>query len=89
MSHSHAAPRPSDFYVKRVMSHEEFKQGLASMGAQVSPQDFGALCRAIDKNNNGIDYLEWVDTLDPTSSDRCEPLLCTANKNKPTPFVYN
>jgi hypothetical protein len=80
MSHSHAAPRPSDFYIKRVMSHEEFKHGLVSMGAQVSPEDFGELCRAIDKNNNGIDYLEWVETLDPTSSDRCETLFCVPTR---------
>jgi hypothetical protein len=65
------SPRPSDFYLKRVISHHEFKQELSNMGAQVSSGDADALCRMIDKNNNGIDYLEWVETLDPTSKDRC------------------
>jgi hypothetical protein len=64
-------PRPNDFYVKSVISHSEFKRELARMGSQVSPADADALCRAIDKGNNGIDYLEWLETLDPTSSDRC------------------
>ena len=37
---------------------------------QVAASDADALFRAIDKNNNGtIDYLEWIETLDPTSSD--------------------
>ena len=38
--------------------------------AQVSSSDADALFRAIDTNNNGtIDYLEWIETLDPTSSE--------------------
>ena len=77
------SPRRSDFYLKSVISHHEFKQELGKMGAQVSSSDADALCRMIDKNNNGIDYLEWVETLDPTSEDRCssrflQPLFCSA-----------
>ncbi len=70
VSNHDSKPRPSDFYLKRVISHEEFKQALVAMGAEVSSSDLEALCRSIDKNNNGIDYLEWIETLDPTSSDR-------------------
>lgn len=70
VSNHDSRPRPSDFYLKRVISHEEFKHALVAMGAEVSSSDLDALCRTIDKNNNGIDYLEWIETLDPTSSDR-------------------
>ena len=83
LSRTDTSPRRSDFYLKRVISHDEFKQELGKMGAQVSPSDADELCRMIDKNNNGIDYLEWVETLDPTSEDRCssrflQPLFCSA-----------
>ena len=83
ISRTDTSPRRSDFYLKRVISHDEFKQELGKMGAQVSAGDADALCRMIDKNNNGIDYLEWVETLDPTSEDRCssrflQPLFCSA-----------
>ena len=64
------APRPSDFYLKSVISHAEFTRALMNMSPHVSSQDADELCRAIDKNNNGIDYLEWLDTLDPTTTDR-------------------
>jgi hypothetical protein len=63
-------PRPNDFYVKSIISHDEFKRELMKMSAEVSSADADALCHAIDKENNGIDYLEWLETLDPTSSDR-------------------
>ncbi len=75
ISNADAKPRASDFYVRSVISHEEFKHALVKMGAQVTQEDMRTLCRAIDKNNNGIDYLEWMETLDPTSADRCLPLF--------------
>ena len=49
---------------------------ISNQKAQVSSSDADALSRMIDKNNNGIDYLEWVETLDPTSSDRCVAAFC-------------
>jgi hypothetical protein len=70
MSSRDRRPRGSDFYLKSMISHEEFKQELSKMGASVSVSDADVLCRIIDKNNTGsIDYLGWMETLDPTSSD--------------------
>jgi hypothetical protein len=78
-------PRPNDFYIKSIISHAEFKRELMKMSAQVSSADAEALCLAIDKQNNGIDYLEWLETLDPTSTDRFPP-LCFATEYLFSPF---
>jgi hypothetical protein len=75
ISNAEGKPRASDFYVRSVVSHEEFRHALVKMGAKVTQEDMEALCRAIDRNNNGIDYLEWIETLDPTSEDRCLSLF--------------
>jgi proline dehydrogenase len=69
ISHPNSQPRPSDFYIKKVISHEEFKAALVRMGAQISSSEADTLCHTIDKNGNGIDYLEWLETLDPTSPE--------------------